>query len=287
MRKFWREAGSLQTGIILITALTAASLVGVVIPQNLGGNLYIHRWGKIAGSLLLSIGCDHLFSTVWYRVLLTLFSLNVLLCTVRRIAVSIRNLRTVRFLTGDSIESLPVHMTVTLEKSPVEIAEKTTAVFKRHHFRQAVNTVGESVTIQAVSGSFKEIGSALLHLSLLPLLAGGLVASLTGFSYMQRLRPGETELVHNRAFRVRCDSFALERNEEGQIKDYKSGLTLLDSNGTVLATKVIEVNHPLVRRNQVLSIKLFDRRGRSRQHWGRGNRSENRSGGKTRAGKCG
>jgi len=246
MRKFWRVAGSLKTGVILLLLLTVASLVGVVVPQGLGEERYLHQWGQVFGSLLLSVDFDHLFSSMWYRTLLFLFSFNVLLCTIVRVRASLNTFFKPRYLTAEQIGALPEHISVEKGDSTAAVAEKVTAVFKKRHFSISVSTTAATILIDARRGTLREIGSALLHFSLLPLLAGGLIAILTGFSYMQRLHPGEAAEVRNRSFKLRCESFTLERNEQGEVKDYKSGLTIISNTNETLAHKVIEVNHPLV-----------------------------------------
>jgi cytochrome c biogenesis protein len=55
---------------------------------------------------------------------------------------------------------------------------------------------------------------------------------------------GETFDVPESTFRVRVDDFTIETTPEGQVKDYKSVLTVLDPDSVL--TKTIEVNHPLV-----------------------------------------
>lgn len=246
MRKFWRIAGSLKTGVVLLTLLTVASLIGVVFPQGLAVERYLHRWGQVAGSLLLAVDLDHLFSSFWYRALLSLFSFNVLLCTIARLRASIATFFTPRYLSADQIRAFQDSVCVERSTTITETAEKALAVLKKRHYRISVKTTPEAVEIDARRGTFREIGSALLHFSLLPLLAGGLIATLSGFSYMQRLHPGQIAPIRNRPFQLRCDSFLLERNAHGAVKDYKSGLSIISDAGDTLAQKVIEVNHPLV-----------------------------------------
>ena len=89
MKRFFTVLGSLKTGILLLVLITACSLVGVIIPQGLEPERYIHKWGSVPGALLVSAGLDTIFTTVWYYILLGVFSLNVLLCTVTRIRVRI------------------------------------------------------------------------------------------------------------------------------------------------------------------------------------------------------
>ena len=103
MRRFYRTASSLKVGIALLIIITLASLVGVIIPQGLESERYIAQWGTVAGSMLLSVGFDRLFSTPWYTVLLALFALNTLFCTINRIRGTVNAIAGSRFLSADQI----------------------------------------------------------------------------------------------------------------------------------------------------------------------------------------
>ncbi len=253
MKRLYRSLCSLQTGIILLALITAASLAGVIIPQGLDPRLYIDKWGKIGGNLLLSFGMDRLFSTLWYQMLLGFITLNTLLCTVNRMRSTFRALAKSGFLTPDQIGALQYHRHFDWLGNLESHAGEVVRFFGKRRFMVSVSRNGGTVAIDARKGNLREIGSALLHLGLLPLLAGGLIGKVTGFSYLEYMSPGETRPVRERPFFVKCDFFDLERNEEGAVKDYKSGLTILDSAGGTVAKKVIEVNHPLVYRG----IKMY------------------------------
>ncbi|MBN1576830.1 MAG: cytochrome c biogenesis protein ResB [Chitinispirillaceae bacterium] len=246
MKRVYRVAGSLQVGIALLVLLTLSSLVGVIIPQGLDSQLYLNQWGTAGGGLLLRAGLDHLFSTHWYNLLLALFSFNVLFCTINRLRATAVAVTRSRFLAFDQINGLPLHAELVGKGTPENVAEKTTRFIRKRYFSAAMEQGADAIRIDARRGRLREVGSALLHFSLLPLLIGGLIGKIAGFSYPQQLGTGESAPVQERPFFVRCDFFELERNEDGAIKDYKSGLTLLDSAGDTLVSKVIEVNHPLV-----------------------------------------
>ena len=246
MRRILRVFSSLRTGIVLLVIITICALAGVIIPQGLAPQLYIHQWGSVAGSLLVSAGLDHLFSTLWYNILLGSLSLNVLLCTIGRIRASVISLLHPGFLSADNIEQLSLHAIIQSSATVDVLRERLTAFLRKRHFRVSVSVTGDAVLFDARRGALRDVGMALLHLSVLPLLIGGLIGKVGGFSYPQLLGKGEIAAVRERTFKVRCDYFRLEHNEEGQIKDYKSKLTLLDSAGDSILSRVIEVNHPLV-----------------------------------------
>lgn len=249
MKQLYRFISSLKFCIILLILLTLASLVGVIIPQGLEPQRYISKWGTVGGSLLLSIGLDTLFSTIWYNVLLAVFALNTLLCTANRIRATFHTLTHSKYPSASQIRSLPLHQTIEVNGTLDMITANVSVFFRKRHFSLSQkNDNGEACFLDVRRGLLRELGYALLHLSIIPILAGGLVGKMTGFAYVQKLSADEQAAVRDRPFFIRCEFFELERNERGMIKDYKSGLTIIDSTGDTLATKVIEVNHPLVYR---------------------------------------
>lgn len=259
MNRFYRAVSSLQTGIILLIFLTLASLVGVIIPQGLEPGLYVYRWGDVAGSLLLSVGCDRLFSTCWYNLLLGMFALNTLLCTCNRIRTRISAVFRPVYMNAGQIGKMASHASADAAGTAEVVTDTILRFFRKRYYTVSAKRSGSETVVAARKGSLREIGSALLHFGLIPLLVGGLIGKMTGFSYQEMLDEGESAAVRERDFSVRCDFFELERNEHGAISDYKSGLTLLDSSGDTLIRKTIEVNHPLVYRG----IKIYQSSYRS------------------------
>jgi|GEM_PF-1746726 len=248
MTRLYRAIGSLKTGIVILAALTLASFIGVLIPQGLDSQRYITQWGTAGGALLLRLGFDRLFSTLWYNILLGLFSLNIFLCTVNRVVSIGKSAGNRRFLASGQVTKLASHVCIRATGTVSATAEAVERFFRARRFSVYMNGTAVQVSIEARQGLLREAGLVLVHLSVLPLLVGGLVGKMTGFSYPQQLSEGESVQVRERHFSVRCDSFSIEKNERGEICDYRSRLTLLDAAGDTLVNKTIEVNHPLVYR---------------------------------------
>lgn len=246
--RLYRAAGSLKTGVVILAALTLASFFGVLIPQGLDPQRYITQWGTAGGTMLLRLGLDRLFSTLWYNSLLGLFSLNIFLCTVNRIISIGKSAGRWRFLDGNQIAKLAFHVRMRAPGTVPATAETVRRFFRARRFSVYMNGTAASLSIEARQGLLREVGLVLVHLSVLPLLVGGLVGKMTGFSYSQHLAEGESVQVRERPFSVRCDSFAIDMNERGDISDYRSRLTLLGAAGDTLMSRTIEVNHPLVYR---------------------------------------
>ncbi len=92
----------------------------------------------------------------------------------------------------------------------------------------------------------QRIGACITHVSILIILIGGIVGSLTGFKEHLEINEKDTvRLPHTDSY-LRLDDFSLEYYPNSLMpKDYKSTLTIIEQGKKVL-TKTIEVNHPLV-----------------------------------------
>ncbi len=245
MRRIYKLFGSLRVGIALLLTITILSLIGVIIPQELEPQRYINKWGNIAGRLIVQAGVDRIFSTPWYNAVLALLGLNVMLCTIERMKAIFFFLTKPLFLTADKIEKIKRRIDLQIRYAPDEAASKIYGFFRKRRLSTSVSKQTDGILIDARGGKIRGTGSALLHLCLIPLLLGGLIGRMKGFSYMQELGAGEIAPVRNRSFSVLCEFFRIERTGKGEIKDYKSSLFIIDSLGDTLAHKIIEVNHPL------------------------------------------
>jgi cytochrome c biogenesis protein len=90
-------------------------------------------------------------------------------------------------------------------------------------------------------------GSLLLHLSLVIILAGGVVTGVRGFRYAARmyLGAGDEMVVEEGGFTVRVEKASTEFTDDGRVSEYYSDVVVIDDGEEVLS-KRIEVNHPLV-----------------------------------------
>ena len=104
-------------------------------------------------------------------------------------------------------------------------------------------------------GTYSRLGVYVTHLSILVILAGGIIGNLSGFKGYMQITEGETEdRISLRGpgnkqarlpFQVRCDDFTVEYYPgSSRPKDYYSVLAVVDG-GKEVRKERIEVNSPL------------------------------------------
>ena len=96
-------------------------------------------------------------------------------------------------------------------------------------------------------GRAPRVGLLLLHVSLVVILAGGLITAVAGFRYAPPvyLAAGESMDVDEGGFTVRVDAAVTEFTEDGMVSEYYSDVTVIEDGREVLKHR-IEVNDPLI-----------------------------------------
>jgi cytochrome c biogenesis protein len=115
----------------------------------------------------------------------------------------------------------------------------------------AVDSVdsGSVKLIAAQKGSVSRVGFIVTHVAVLLVLIAGIINGKSAFRHQEPLSIGESfdvsKVEPSANFSIRADDFAMETNEQGRVRDYKSKLTVIE-NGKEILTRVVRVNHPLV-----------------------------------------
>jgi len=237
---------SSKLGLVLLLAIGCASFLGMFVLQNAPPEEYVSKYGKFWGNFLKSTGLRNVYSVWWYLLLILLVSINLVLCSLKRIKTSFAQafsrpkardheiLRDVRPL------SVPVGSVTLLKSMETSLRKKGFAIDS-----------AESGTVKLVAGQkggISRIGFLVTHVAVLLVLIAGLINGKLAFRHEQPLSIGETldigKIVPSADFSIKVDDFVIETGEEGRVRAYKSTLTVLERGKEVL-TKVIGVNHPL------------------------------------------
>lgn len=84
---FWSALSSVRLAIVLMVLIIIFSILGTFIPQNIEKTEYIQRYGRQGYRLFSALGITDLYHAWWFILLLSLFGLNLLVCTLNRIRV--------------------------------------------------------------------------------------------------------------------------------------------------------------------------------------------------------
>ncbi|HUU41066.1 MAG TPA: cytochrome c biogenesis protein ResB [Desulfatiglandales bacterium] len=224
---------SIKLTIALFLIIAVASILGTLIPQRYGLDVY------------------HSF---WFITLMVLLSLNLIICSLNRFPTSWKLFKKTPSLDRTKpFENLPADRVLVIERQPREVIEKVEKDLARRLKRFGKKDEGNSAIFYGEQGAYSRFGVYIIHASILLVIAGAIIGSLLGFEAFVNLPEGEsTNTVRLKAqnsiktldFTVRCDAFSISYYDNGMPKEYKSDLTFLKNN-KVIHQGPLMVNQPI------------------------------------------
>ncbi len=244
---------SLKLTLFVFFSLAAASTIGTLLPQ--GAELEESGFSPGTISLIQSLGLNNLYHSSWFRMLLMLLCVNLLVCTIDRLPKTIKLLRRQE----DQFDSNK------LSKFG------TSAVMATRMSAEEVRPLVQNAVAETF-GQLKDLGSSArfcgvlekgrwsrlmvygVHASVILVVLGALLGSIVGYKGFMNIPEGEasdevelTVGAHNHLtlpFQVKCDKFEVSFYDTGAPKEFKSDLTIID-NGKEVVKQPIVVNDPL------------------------------------------
>ncbi len=235
---------SVKFAIVLLIFITVASVLGTLIPQQRSTAEYVAQFGQLA-HVFIRFQITNLYHSAWFIGLLYLFSLNIFVCTLTRFLPKLRRAVRPRLIT-DKKNILLLKINDRFGKN-WRLA-KTQEEFKKEllsrHYRLKGELKGNRAFLSARKRTLGLFGSDVVHIGLLLVLAGGIISGSGGIREDLILNEGQILPVLKADFKIRLDKFETEYYPNGGVKDWKSTLTVLENEESILS-KVVEVNHPL------------------------------------------
>jgi cytochrome c biogenesis protein len=244
MKSFWKFFESVKLAIILFILLALTSILGTLIPQGRSAAEYAARYGGLSG-LFIKLQLTRLYHSPWFLALLFMFAFNTVVCTLVRLGPKLRRaFRPSLAADEKTLQAMRTKGRARIAKPLNEASERVRAALAARHYRLKLSGTGPRLTGLAQKRRGGLFGSDTVHLGLLIILAGGVISGFTSHRSDLALRVGQTAEVAHAAFQVRLDNFETEYYAQGEVKDWKSTLTVVENGASVL-TRVVEVNHPL------------------------------------------
>jgi len=254
----WRFLASLQLALFLIVALAAVTFVGTLVEQAplpvASDQVAYGQWldeahgkyGRWTGTFD-RLDFFTIFHSTYFRGLLGLLAVNILVCTMSRWR-GIWN--TVFHTRARTTESFLVHARysarVQTELAPDEAAERLRTTLSRSHYRVTVESEPGSVAVFGDKNRLSRFGTFFTHLSLILILLGAMAGGIWGFDNPRfSVAEGSTrDLGLGTGIAVQLTEFADEYHIDGTPSDYRAEVTLLEG-GEPVKTGVIRVNSPM------------------------------------------
>ena len=247
MRAFTKLFSSVRLAIVLIILITLASVVGTLIPQGRSAAEYSARYGSLSGAFA-TLQLTRLYRSLWYLGLLVLFALNISVCSLVRIGAKWRRaFGRSEDVDPQSLMTAKVKSRFRFSRNLADAGDHLTRILRARRYRVSRSGAAGRAVLLARKRRLGWLGSDVVHLGLLVILAGGLTSGLASRRSDLALREGETAAVPGTAFSVRLEKFETEYYPQGGVKDWKSTVAVIE-NGTAVVSRVVEVNRPLTHR---------------------------------------
>ena len=253
--KFIYLLGNLRLAITLLLFIALISSLGTIIEQEKTISFYETNYpitnpiaGFINSDFILFFGLDHVYTAGWFLILLFLFGGSLLSCTFSRQIPSLKLARLWKFFRRDNkINKAGIAFSL----NNGSLTQFSYLLRERHY-----NVIQQGPYIYAYKGLVGKIGPILVHLSIICILVGSVLGSLTGFMLQELVPKGELFHLQNiissgslsyipQNFEGYINDFNIAYNDQGMVDQFYSEIDILDNNLQIQKEKTIFVNEPL------------------------------------------
>jgi cytochrome c biogenesis protein len=258
--RLWRLLCSVRFAILLITVAAAGVLVGTLVMQappdaTLTAESFDvwqagprARYGELWHTLFAALDLYRVFSSFWWRGLMAVLTLSVVVCTINRapgIFASAR--RPAVKVPARLFEKAPLQAAFRYGGlSPEQAQLQVAKVLGARRFRVLPTQDGDLRSVFADRNRFAKLATFVNHIGIVTLLGAAVVGNVLGWRENAFMVPeGSSRTVgHDSGLVVRNDGFTDEYYPSGTAKDYRSDIVVL-RDGREVARKTIRVNDPL------------------------------------------
>lgn len=254
----------LRLAIVLLLTIAVFSMTGTTIEQGQSLEFYQSNYpedpalfGFLSWKVLLFIGLDQVYKTWWFLALLILFGSSLTACTFTRQLPALKAAQHWKFYTKPrQFEKLAIASEV--EGGNLETLSQ---LLQKQKYRVFV----ENNALYARKGIVGRIGPIVVHASMLLILAGAIMGSITGIVAQHMIPSGATVQINNIVeagalsslkifddWSLKVNRFWIDYTPEGSIDQFYSDLSILDQKGEEVDRQTIYVNKPLRYKGTVL-----------------------------------
>lgn len=272
----WEFLASVKLAVFLLIILAVTSIAGTIIPQNASYEEYLHNYGPTLTSIIANLELFDMYHSWWFIFLLALFTLNLIVCSAKRLRPLIQQIKNPKkILDSDLEKSLSLVDSIKKRGSIEAWKEKLKAYLSPKFGTPYEEKIENNVYLYYDKGKYSRLGVYITHLSILFILVGGMIGAFWGFRGFINLPEGgiSDEVVlrggrqpYKMGFSIRCDDFSLAYYPTGMVKEYRSDVTIIE-NGKEVKKFAMKVNHPLTYRDLTFyqsSYGVIDRNAKMR-----------------------
>jgi cytochrome c biogenesis protein len=248
------QLASIKLTVIILLVIAGSSLIGTLLPQGLAPEQLQAHYGPRLAQLIDFFQLGDLYHAGWFRFLLLLLCLNLMVCTLRRFPKTLKLMRhREQLLEPQRLSKFSNYHRLESKLPWEEFTQRVQRALTQHFAPLVPVDATDTYAGLAEKGRWSRLSVYLVHFSVLLILLGALVGSLLGFKGTMIIneKDASNEVLvaggHQAMelpFEVRCDAFDVSFYDNGAPKEYRSDLTILD-HGKETLKQSIRVNDPM------------------------------------------
>ena len=252
-QNIFKSIADLRFAIFILLIIAAFSVIGTVIEQDQSIEAYKLNYpltnrvfGFLSWDIILQFGLDHIYKTWWFISLILLFGISLLTCTLLqqfpalKIARRCQFFRTTQQFCRLNISTNLDHLS--FSQLLFKIKENKYSIFQQKNI------------IYCYKGLIGRIAPIIVHFSMILILIGAVIGSVSGFKAQEIVPKTETfhiqNILNNGQFTfipkvsIRINDFWITYTKQTTIKQFYSNLSILNVDGNEIEQKTIFVNSP-------------------------------------------
>ncbi|WP_407310732.1 cytochrome c biogenesis protein ResB [Desulfosporosinus sp. SB140] len=244
--RLWRAFSSMKMGLALLGIVALVAGIGTLIPQTEQDP----QKAQAVGQLWQTLGFTHLYSTVWFRLLLGLLCVNLIVCSIQRFGSIYR--QTFKLTPPSNLAKVPKKNSRVVNGDIGTLQKSAQEFLTRKGYRVVLDEQSDQWSFIAAKRRLGYWGSFITHLSFVVLVLGALLGSILGFKGYMMEGAGTTTPIQqielskgkvSETFSVRINSAEDRFLSNGERDNWYTDMSILE-NGQEVARKTLSVNHP-------------------------------------------
>nr|YP_010021092.1 ccs1 [Chaetoceros muellerii]QOK36111.1 ccs1 [Chaetoceros muellerii]UHB41440.1 c-type cytochrome biogenesis protein [Chaetoceros sp. DS1] len=252
-QRIFKIIADLRFAIIILLLIASVSIIGTIIEQDQSIEIYKLNYplvnpvfGFLSWDIILLCGFDHVYKTWWFIMLIVLFGLSLLTCTILQQVPILKVSRRCQFLrTPKQFQRLTSSSQVKKLKFSnllARIKNTNYSLFQQKYI------------IYAYKGLSGRMAPIIVHFSMILILIGTIIGSLNGFKAQEIIPKTETFHIQNilnngqitqiPKVAGRINDFWITYTKQTTVNQFYSDLSILNVDGNEITRKTIYVNSP-------------------------------------------
>lgn len=240
----WDLFSSMKTGLVLLGILVVVAGIGTIVPQESSDP----NGAAAASQIWKTLGFTDLYSTVWFRVLLGILCLNLIICSIQRFGSVYK--RSFHPTPPQGAGQVPNKLKE--EVSGRISQEQVTNALHKTGFKVVGTNKGETWGFVGLKRHLGYWGSLITHLAFVIIAVGALIGTIYGVKGFLAAGAGETvpikqieisKGVVKDNFSVKINSAEDRKLSDGTRDNWYTSLSILE-NGKEVQSGTLSVNHP-------------------------------------------